>query len=190
MDLAKKAKALLAKYKKKHNPFPGPDFHHKFMIEYGRLRWKLKKDFDLKDYEAAVWLHDIGRFTPEDRTGSSKTEREYHKKIGARIFDKEFADFVKDSAKRKKIRECILKHSGKTAKINSTELQIIREADRISFLHPKYAKWAVKNQSKTSAGRMIKKNYSELLKIKPSEFALSTAKKWKSKSMKITNPSA
>lgn len=187
MGLVKEAKQLLKRYKKSHNPFPGPDFHHKFMIEYGKIRHKHKKDFDFKLYKTAVWLHDIGRFSPEDKTGESRAEREYHKKLGARIFDREFAHLVKDSLKREKIRECILKHSGKTGKIKYIELQVIREADRISFLHPKYTKWLVKAGQKKMALASLKKNYNELLKINPTNFALEVAKDWKTKSEKNNN---
>jgi len=186
-DLIKKAKKLFLSYRKKCNPFPGPNFHYKYMLEYGRLRYTHEKNFDLETYEIAVWLHDIGRFTKEDKTGSNEKERAYHKKVGVKIFDKKFAHLIKDIKQRKIVRRCILEHSGKISLLKrigkrQEEIQVIREADRISFLHPAYIEWLVKHDLKDLAKRLLKDNYSELKKIGASKFAMEIARKWKRES--------
>lgn len=190
MDLIKEAKKLFQAYRKKHNPFPGPNYHYKFMFEYGKLRYEHKQDFNLDLYNISVWLHDIGRYTLLDKTGETDSERDYHKVIGAKIFDDKFAHLIQNSKHKKIIRRCVLEHSGKIKfsnnfKTRHEEIQVIREADKISFLHPVYINWLVKNNNKVLAKKFLKKNYDELKKLNPSQFALDVANDWKMKSQKI-----
>jgi hypothetical protein len=184
-NLELKAKNIFERYRKRYNPYkPVPNFHYRYMLLYGKLKHK-RTEFDLDTYNIAVWLHDIGRYSPKDKTGKSFKEREYHKKLGVKIFKKEFASFVQDKKKKDKIIKCILYHSGKVVS-SSPELRAIREADRISFLHPKNIQWHIKHGSKKVAKEILDWNWKELLSIvKPDKIGLKIAKSWKQKSERL-----
>ena len=133
MFLVRKAKALFEKYKS--DKFLGVDLHIKYMIKYG-LSKPQPNSFDKTAYEVACWLHDIGRYHPED---DLKYRRKHHV-LGAKVYDKRFANYVKNTLRSEKIRLCIFEHSGIKPSKNYPEIKTIQEADRVSFMHPAFIK--------------------------------------------------
>ena len=180
MKLARKAKKLLEEYSSKIDKDYNIELHVKLMIRYG-LKKPQPSGFDKDTYSAACWLHDIGRFHEKD----SLEDREKHRELGVKIFEKEFSEAIVDSNAKAKIRACIAEHSGKLKSKSFPELETIREADRISFLHPAFANHFLKTAGRDKAKLKLDYNYRELLSQNPSGYAKKLAKKWYEKSMRI-----
>jgi predicted HD phosphohydrolase len=191
-SLLEKARKLFESYESKFNPYGGgPNLHYENMFRYGEERKQAGTSFNIDAFKIAVWLHDIGHYVQnldEDLGNTDYSKRDIHKKKGIDIFDKEFRGHIGDSNLEEKIYACIRYHSGPLDKVGKEylrrhpELQIIREADRISFLHPSFAEHTLKYTPDEKLGgfeKLIQHNYDELVRVvKPSDEGLRIAEKW------------
>ncbi len=199
--LVEKAKGLFESYESKFNPYKGPNLHYENMLRYGDLRKQQGAEFNADAYKVAVWLHDIGHYVPalgEDLGNTDYKKREIHKKKGVDIFNKEFRKHLDDSDLEEKIYACIKYHSGPLDEQGEEylrkhpELQLIREADRISFLHPNFAehnlKYATDKKKLSDFERVVQHNYDELVNVvKPTPEGLEVAEEWKAESDELVS---
>lgn len=199
--LVEKAKKLFDSYESKFNPYgesgKGPGLHYENMFKYGDLMNEQGRDFDIDAYRIAVWLHDIGHYVPnlDENLGDKNYKRDAHKDKGVEIFDKEFKEHIRDRGLEEKLYACIKYHSGaldeqgRNYLTKHPELQVIREADRISFLHPSFTEHNLKyiedKNELESLATLLKRNYEELTNVvEPSNDVLSIADEWKEDSEK------
>jgi len=192
-SLIKKAKDLLGAYEKKRPLVQYADRkHYHKMIEYGTKVKEGGFDFDFDVYEIAVWLHDIGHHVADDKAMSKDYDRKMHKTFGYKIFEEQFKKHIGDSELEEKIGACIKYHSeelnkeGRRYLEKHPELQVIREADRASFLHPEFTENLLKykkHDGVSEVEELIERNYNEVMNsIVPSKYGKKIIEKWKSES--------
>ncbi len=182
MNIVKSAKEFLMRYKLQSEGVYYIELHVDLMIKYG-ISKPQPKGFDPEIYKTACWLHDIGRFSKKD----SLKDRERHRMLGVEIFDKEFANLIQNEKSKQKIRSCVLEHSGIFFSKRYPELITIREADRISFIHPKFTEHYLTTIGKDAAQKKLDNNYKELMSMHPSLYARKIANKWKRLSQELIN---